>query len=88
MAAAQHPGDGYEVPEYEAHASVASLKDRIRQHYEIASDYYYSLWYVKGDINPRKSPGLWATQRYPPLSFPSCDRHWLNRSMNNRAWST
>ncbi|OAP64937.1 hypothetical protein AYL99_00909 [Fonsecaea erecta] len=40
----KHAGDKYEVPTYEAHSSFDSLKQRIRQHYEIASDYYYSLW--------------------------------------------
>ncbi|KIW94156.1 uncharacterized protein Z519_05472 [Cladophialophora bantiana CBS 173.52] len=40
----KHVGDKYEVPTYEAHSSLDSLKQRIRHHYEIASDYYYSLW--------------------------------------------
>jgi hypothetical protein len=40
----QHPGDQHEIPEYEAHESTTSLKERIKKHYEIASDYYYSLW--------------------------------------------
>ena len=52
MAETEHPGDQHEVPEYEAHASAASLKDRIKQHYEIASDYYYSLWYVSPGTGP------------------------------------
>ncbi|KAH8675927.1 S-adenosyl-L-methionine-dependent methyltransferase [Xylariales sp. PMI_506] len=39
-----HPGDVHEVPDYEPHDSIPSLKDRIKKHYEIASDYYYSLW--------------------------------------------
>ncbi|KAI1281797.1 tocopherol O-methyltransferase [Xylaria sp. FL0933] len=39
-----HPGDKHEIPEYEAHESTTSLKERIKKHYEIASDYYYSLW--------------------------------------------
>ncbi|KAI1825700.1 tocopherol O-methyltransferase [Xylaria intraflava] len=39
-----HPGDEHETPEYQAHESAASLKERIKQHYEIASDYYYALW--------------------------------------------
>lgn len=39
-----HPGDQYEVPAAAAHGSMASLKERIRTHYEIASDYYYALW--------------------------------------------
>ncbi|KAI0513185.1 tocopherol O-methyltransferase [Xylaria bambusicola] len=39
-----HPGDKHEIPEYEAHESSTSLKERIKKHYEIASDYYYSLW--------------------------------------------
>ena len=40
----KHPGDVHEIPEYEAHESATSLKERIKKHYEIASDYYYSLW--------------------------------------------
>ncbi|KAI1368965.1 tocopherol O-methyltransferase [Xylaria arbuscula] len=39
-----HPGDDHEIPQYEAHESTTSLKERIKKHYEIASDYYYSLW--------------------------------------------
>ncbi|KAI5865470.1 S-adenosyl-L-methionine-dependent methyltransferase [Durotheca rogersii] len=39
-----HPGDQYEIPSVEAHGSFDSLKERIKKHYEIASDYYYSLW--------------------------------------------
>lgn len=39
-----HPGDQHVIPEYEAHESSISLKERIKKHYEIASDYYYSLW--------------------------------------------
>ncbi|RYO78710.1 hypothetical protein DL762_008563 [Monosporascus cannonballus] len=40
----RHPGDQHEIPSYEAHTSMATLKDRIKQHYDLASDYYYSLW--------------------------------------------
>ncbi|KAI1096728.1 S-adenosyl-L-methionine-dependent methyltransferase [Rostrohypoxylon terebratum] len=39
-----HPGDQHEIPNFEAHESSESLKGRIKRHYEIASDYYYSLW--------------------------------------------
>jgi tocopherol O-methyltransferase len=39
-----HPGDNHEIPAYEDHASSTSLKERIKQHYDLASDYYYSLW--------------------------------------------
>jgi tocopherol O-methyltransferase len=39
-----HPGDNHDIPAYEAHASSITLKERIRHHYELASDYYYSLW--------------------------------------------
>ncbi|KAK9417807.1 hypothetical protein SUNI508_01564 [Seiridium unicorne] len=39
-----HPGDKHDVPDYEAHGSFASLKERIQLHYNVASDYYYSLW--------------------------------------------
>lgn len=39
-----HVGDTYQVPTYEEHSSFTALKDRIRHHYELASDYYYSLW--------------------------------------------
>ena len=27
-------------------SQLSTLKERIRHHYELASDYYYSLWYV------------------------------------------
>ena len=43
---AQDIGDDYEIPLPEPSDSFAALKDRIKHHYEIASDYYYSLWYV------------------------------------------
>ncbi|KAJ4503983.1 hypothetical protein HRR83_007714 [Exophiala dermatitidis] len=39
-----HIGDNYEVPNPEPHSSFTTLKERIRHHYELASDYYYSLW--------------------------------------------
>ncbi|KAK5566810.1 hypothetical protein LTR43_007409 [Exophiala xenobiotica] len=39
-----HVGDQFEVPAYEPHPSSTTLKERIRHHYELASDYYYSLW--------------------------------------------
>ncbi|KAH8780566.1 tocopherol O-methyltransferase [Hyaloscypha sp. PMI_1271] len=37
-------GENYEIPEPEPFISFNALKDRIRHHYELASDYYYSLW--------------------------------------------
>ncbi|KAF4627820.1 hypothetical protein G7Y89_g10326 [Cudoniella acicularis] len=36
--------NAYTIPEPEPFVSFAALKDRIRHHYELASDYYYSLW--------------------------------------------
>lgn len=39
-------GKDYETPAPLPITSFSALKDRIRQHYELASDYYYSLWYV------------------------------------------
>ena len=41
---AAHPGDAHKVPSYEEHSSFTALKGRITDHYNIASDYYYSLW--------------------------------------------
>lgn len=35
----------YETPAPQSSTYSSSLKDRIRHHYELASDYYYSLWY-------------------------------------------
>jgi hypothetical protein len=35
--------DEYEIPP-PASTSFGVLKDRIKQHYEVCSDYYYSLW--------------------------------------------
>lgn len=36
--------DTYEIPGPEPFVSFNALKDRIRHHYEVASDYYYSMW--------------------------------------------
>lgn len=36
----------YETPAAQTSASYSALKDRIKGHYEMASDYYYSLWYI------------------------------------------
>lgn len=36
----------YQTPPPEPIISFAGLKDRVRQHYELASDYYYNLWLV------------------------------------------
>jgi tocopherol O-methyltransferase len=48
-------GEKYEIPEPEPFISFNALKERIRHHYELASDYYYSLWYV---LNLTTSPLL------------------------------
>lgn len=40
-------GDKYEIPAPDpvsTTSNFAALKERIRHHYELASDYYYSLW--------------------------------------------
>jgi len=37
-------GNTYDIPEAEPHSSFETLKERIRFHYEQASDYYYRLW--------------------------------------------
>lgn len=34
----------YETPSPEPFTSFGALKDRIKRHYELCSDYYYSLW--------------------------------------------
>ncbi|CAK7199664.1 hypothetical protein SEUCBS139899_002347 [Sporothrix eucalyptigena] len=34
----------YETPMGLAHTTMQALKDRIKQHYDLASDYYVSLW--------------------------------------------
>ena len=41
---AQDVGDKYEIPAPQDFTSFEALKDRIRHHYELCSDYYYSLW--------------------------------------------
>ena len=38
-------GDDYEIPAPLPPPSMSALKERIKYHYEICSDYYYSLWY-------------------------------------------
>lgn len=37
-------GNQYEAPAPEPLTSFSALKDRIRHHYELASDYYLALW--------------------------------------------
>lgn len=44
-------GNTYEIPNAEPHSSFDALKERIRFHYEQASDYYYRLWYVRFSQN-------------------------------------
>jgi tocopherol O-methyltransferase len=34
----------YDTPMGLAHTTMQVLKDRIKQHYDLASDYYLSLW--------------------------------------------
>jgi hypothetical protein len=36
----------YETPMGLAHGTMQALKDRIKLHYDLASDYYLNLWYV------------------------------------------
>ena len=55
---AQDVGDDYDVPPPEPSASFAGLKDRIKLHYEIGSDYYYSLWYVPAERSLYRNPDL------------------------------
>lgn len=42
---AHNISDGYEIPAPLPPTSMSALKERIKSHYEICSDYYYSLWY-------------------------------------------
>ena len=37
-------GSNYEIPAPVPFNSFGALKDRIKHHYEVCSDYYYSLW--------------------------------------------
>lgn len=34
----------YDTPLGLAHTTMMALKDRIKQHYDLASDYYLNLW--------------------------------------------
>lgn len=36
----------YDTPLGLAHSTMQALKDRIKLHYDLASDYYLSLWYA------------------------------------------
>lgn len=36
----------YETPLGLAHDTMQALKDRIKTHYDLASEYYLNLWYV------------------------------------------
>lgn len=53
---AEDIGDNYEIPPPEPSSSFAGLKDRIKRHYEICSDYYYSLWYVPAEYSEFPAP--------------------------------
>ena len=35
----------YDTPMGLAHTTMSALKDRIKLHYDLASDYYLNLWY-------------------------------------------
>jgi hypothetical protein len=37
----------YDTPIGLAHTTMQALKDRIKLHYDLASDYYLNLWYVR-----------------------------------------
>lgn len=36
----------YDTPLGLAHSTMQALKDRIKLHYDLASDYYLNLWYA------------------------------------------
>lgn len=61
---AQDIGDDYDIPPPEPSTSFAALKDRIKDHYEVASDYYYSLWYVPTKHTRPQVSGLEAFAKY------------------------
>jgi tocopherol O-methyltransferase len=42
----------YDTPLGLAHTTMQALKDRIKLHYDLASDYYLSLWYVDASTRP------------------------------------
>lgn len=75
--AAQLPDDTtelsakYETPLGLAHGTMQALKDRIKQHYDLASDYYLSLWYVP------------PTSRATLRSFHVCERREAWQSWAN-----
>jgi len=75
----------YDTPLGLAHTTMQALKDRIKQHYDLASDYYLSLWCVSGrspnspltvpDPKPGASTSTTATGRRPSPRPPSL-RRW------------
>ena len=46
--------EDYEIPTPLPSTSMSALKERIKRHYEICSDYYYTLWY----FNPAPTSGV------------------------------
>jgi len=68
---AQEVIDKYEIPEPQPFISFNALKERIRHHYELASDYYYSLWYVPEKHTP--TPLFGQQLREKGRTYPS----WL-----------
>ena len=47
----------YDTPLGLSHGTIQTLKDRIKLHYDLASDYYLSLWYVHSEALGTSSPG-------------------------------
>lgn len=43
----------YDTPMGLAHDTMQALKDRIKTHYDLASEYYLSLWYVPKSVRLR-----------------------------------
>lgn len=43
----------YDTPLGLAHDTMQALKDRIKTHYDLASEYYLNLWYVMSQVSKR-----------------------------------
>ena len=76
-------GRQYDTPLGLAHTTMQALKGRIKQHYDLASDYYLNLWYVGidpvygvnlGSNNPLSLLGAYTNRSVREVTSCSDDR--------------
>lgn len=76
----------YDTPMGLAHTTMTVLKDRIKQHYDLASDYYLNLWYVLTPSQRFFSQGpIWMNAKLIWICI--CRRSVMLTSIQGRAYT-